>query len=56
MKHERIEAAPVIAPRAMIGECIHALNLAAKQVDRLGGDSSIYRETVDRAMTIRWPV
>lgn len=54
MENVKNGAAPEIAPQAMIGECIHALNLAAQQVERLGGDSSVYRETVERAMPVRW--
>lgn len=44
-----------IAPRAMLGQCIHALNLAARQIDALGGDGSQFRDTAAEAQTVRWP-
>tara|TARA_R100001086_G_scaffold180400_8_gene100219 strand:- start:2353 stop:2502 length:150 start_codon:yes stop_codon:yes gene_type:complete len=43
-----------ITPKAMLGECIYALNLAVRQIDNLGGDSTLQREAVERAGAIRW--
>ena len=48
------QGADAVSPRSMLGECIFALNSAARQIERLGGDSSIQRETVERATPVRW--
>ena len=40
--------------KAMLGEAIHGLNLAAKTLERQGQDASLYRELVEQAKQVRW--
>lgn len=40
--------------RALLGQCIHALNLAANAAERRGEDASIYREAAAAAQKERF--
>lgn len=50
------KSAQLAATKAKLGECIHGLNLAARGLDQLGGDGSLYRELADDAKALRWAV
>lgn len=47
----RMDAATV---RGVLGEALHGLNLAAKQIDALGGDSSVVREVAAVVEPVRY--
>lgn len=40
--------------KAVLGECIHALNLAAQTIESMGGDGSTFREAANEAKKARW--
>ncbi|RPF70467.1 hypothetical protein [Aurantiacibacter spongiae] len=44
----------LLSPRAALGLCIHSLNLAAQEIERLGGEGSFVRNTVERVTPVRW--
>jgi|GEM_PF-6119395 len=46
--------AQAVEARNMLGQTMHGLNLAARRLEALGEDASIFRELVDQAKPVRW--